>query len=341
MEGIHQDNLSNLPCHGSLVGDIELEDYPLEDRLPLEDMINDAERELLSHPSLQDDEMPDVIVTELQTWKKSNHHSHHGSRQRRICHHRINELAKPKVNHQIVVDRPSVYWTDKIQPDTTLSVTSPIVTPRLEELSRPKRFYSTYYNESRSTPIWPISRASLEAKASPRLKVLAYPKIRNNIWVVDSSETGDWYPNPNPKGKEMPLPEEKIQVSKATQVPQAKSRTLELATPKSKSLSNTDWFLDPKAANKRSPDFNRIYNLAMPKILANNYTYDKPCSWVISHGTKNAVASKRILYLAKPKERKDYNEGHDPYYISMAAMRAEPSPRIYELAAPKRVAKKI
>ncbi|KAM9094502.1 sperm microtubule associated protein 2 isoform 2-T2 [Sarcophilus harrisii] len=93
--------------------------------------------------------MPDVIVTELQTWKKSNHHSHHGSRQRRICHHRINELAKPKVNHQIVVDRPSVYWTDKIQPDTTLSVTSPIVTPRLEELSRPKRFYSTYYNESR------------------------------------------------------------------------------------------------------------------------------------------------------------------------------------------------
>ncbi|XP_068959073.1 sperm microtubule associated protein 2 [Petaurus breviceps papuanus] len=259
--------------------------------------------------------MPDVIVTELRTWKKS--HRLHGSGRPRKC--RIDELAKPKINHQTIIDRPSVYWTDKLQPDTTLHVTFPIVTPRLEELSRPKRFYSTYYNECRSTPIWPISRASLEAKASPRLKVLAFPKIRNNIWVVDPSE---------------------IQVSKAAQLAQARPRTLELAAPKGKSLSTTEWYIAQKP-KQRPPDFDRIYSLAMPKMLATNYAYDKPCSWVISDGTKNAVASKRILYLAKPKERKDFNEGHDPYCISLAAMRAEPSPRIYELATPKRVAKKV
>nr|XP_020864682.1 testicular haploid expressed gene protein isoform X2 [Phascolarctos cinereus] len=295
MKGIDPDNLSNLPCRGSLV-----EDFPLDDDLPLDDGITATEREIISRPWTEDDEMPDVIVTELRSWKKCHQRCSSG-------HHRksrIDELAKPKVNHQIIIDRPSVYWTDKIQPDTTLSVTFPLVTPRLEELSRPKRFYSTYYNESRSTPIWPISRASLEAKASPRLKVLAYPKIRNNIWVIDSSV---------------------IQVSKAAQLAQARPRTLELAAPRNKTVSSTELYIAQK----------------MPKMLATNYTYDKPCSWVISDGTKNAMASKRILYLAKPKERKDCNEGHDPYCISVAALRAEPSPRVYELAIPKRVATKI
>ncbi|XP_072457816.1 sperm microtubule associated protein 2 [Notamacropus eugenii] len=314
MDEIDSDGFSNHPRHLSLVQDACLEDLPLEDRIPLEDMINAAEREIISNPSTQDDEIPDVIVTELRSWKKS--HRHGSGRYRKG---RINELAKPKINHQIIVDRPSVYWADKIQPNTTLSVTFPIVTPRLEELSRPKRFYSTYYNESRSTPIWPISRASLEAKASPRLKVLAFPKIRNNLWVVEPSE---------------------FQVSKTAQLAQVRPRTLELAAPKGKTLLSTE-LLTEKKTKQRPPDFDRIYSLAMPKMLATNYTYDKPCSWVISDETKNAVASKRILYLAKPKERKDCNEGHDPYCISVAAMRAEPSPRIYELATPKRVAKKI
>ncbi|XP_027713673.1 testicular haploid expressed gene protein [Vombatus ursinus] len=310
MKGIDPDNLSNLPCHGSLV-----EDFPLDDDLPLEDVITATEREIISRPCTRDDEMPDVIVTELRSWKKC--HKRHSSGHHRKC--RIDELAKPKVNHQIIIDRPSVYWTDKILPDTTLSVTFPLVTPRLEELSRPKRFYSTYYNESRSTPIWPISRASLEAKASPRLKVLAYPKIRNNIWVIDPSA---------------------IRVSKAAQLAQARPQTLELAAPKNKTMSSTGLYIAQKS-KQRPPDFDRIYSLAMPKMLATNYAYDKPCSWVISDGTKNAMASKRILYLAKPKEQKDCNEGHDPYCISVAALRAEPSPRIYELAIPKRVAKKI
>ncbi|XP_074061027.1 sperm microtubule associated protein 2 isoform X2 [Macrotis lagotis] len=273
-------------------------------------------REIISHPCVKDD-IPNVIVTELHSWKKNHRPQHRASRRHSKC--RIDELAKPKVNHQLIIDRPSIYWADKLQPNTTLSVTFPIVTPRLEELSRPKRFYSTYYNESRSTPIWPISRASLEAKASPRLKVLAYPKLRSNFWIIDPSE---------------------IQVSKAAQLAQPGPRTLELATPRNKSLSFTEIYFTEKA-RQRYPNLNRIYTLAMPKVLDANYTYNKPCSWEISEGTKNTMASKRTVSLAKPKERKDFHEEHNPYCVSEAALKAEPSPRIYELATPKRVVRKV
>ncbi|XP_044514606.1 testicular haploid expressed gene protein [Gracilinanus agilis] len=314
MEGISQDDLST--SHESL-GDDNLEDsLPLGEIIKTKDRYGKKkvrERGIISQNSLPDDEMADVIVTELQSWKKTSH------RPRRLDKYRLEELAKPKVNHQIMVDRPSVYWTDKIPEDTTLSVTCPIVTPRLEELSRPKRFYSTYYNECRSTPIWPISRASLEAKATPRLKVLAHPKLRSNIWVVDPT---------------------KIQVSKAARMAEPRPRTLELAAPKTKTLTSSELFFINKA-KQHPPDLTRIYHLAMPKVTSTDYVYDKPPSWIISEETKNAVPTSRILYLAKPRERIDCNEGHDPYCISVAAMKAEPSPRIFELAVPKRVTRKF
>uniref|UniRef100_A0A5F8HHM2 Theg spermatid protein n=1 Tax=Monodelphis domestica TaxID=13616 RepID=A0A5F8HHM2_MONDO len=234
MERISQDDLST--SHESLGDD------NLEDSLPLKKIIKTKarygkkkvrEREIMSQNSMAEDEMADVIVTELQSWKKTSH------RPRRLDKY-----------------RPSVYWTDKIPEDTTLSVTCPIVTPRLEELSRPKRFYSTYYNECRSTPIWPISRASLEAKATSRLKVLAHPKLRSNIWVVDPT---------------------KIQVSKAARMAEPRPRTLELAAPKTKSVTSSELFFINKP-KQHPPDLTRIYHLAMPKVTSNNYVYDKPPS---------------------------------------------------------------
>lgn len=42
----------------------------------------------------------------------------------------------------------------------------------------------------RTTPIWPIPRSTLEYQASNRLKRLATPKIRNNIWSINMSEVG-------------------------------------------------------------------------------------------------------------------------------------------------------
>nr|XP_008507603.1 PREDICTED: testicular haploid expressed gene protein-like [Equus przewalskii] len=65
-----------------------------------------------------------------------------------------------------------------------------VVSRRVEELARPKRFYSEYYNSSRTTPIWPISKATLECQPSSRLRELATPKVRNNIWSLNMSEVG-------------------------------------------------------------------------------------------------------------------------------------------------------
>ncbi|XP_069915581.1 sperm microtubule associated protein 2 isoform X3 [Oryctolagus cuniculus] len=131
-----------------------------------------------------------------------------GRRQRR----RLLELAEPKTNWQVLRDRmrgrcrgyawitpckttlhfclywPSVYWTERFLEDTTLTITVPEVSPRVEELARPKRFYLEYYNNNRTTPIWPIPRSTLECQASSRLKELAAPKIRSNIWSIHMSE---------------------------------------------------------------------------------------------------------------------------------------------------------
>ncbi|XP_045848334.1 testicular haploid expressed gene protein isoform X2 [Meles meles] len=102
---------------------------------------------------------------------------------------RLSELAKPKTNWQVLKDRPSVYWTERFLEDTTLTITVPEVSRRVEELARPKRFYSEYYNNNRITPIWPVPRSSLEHHASTRLRELAAPRIRNNIWSINMSES--------------------------------------------------------------------------------------------------------------------------------------------------------
>lgn len=42
----------------------------------------------------------------------------------------------------------------------------------------------------RTTSIWPIPRSTLEYRASNRLRELATPKVRNNIWSINMSEVG-------------------------------------------------------------------------------------------------------------------------------------------------------
>ncbi|XP_012904138.2 testicular haploid expressed gene protein isoform X3 [Mustela putorius furo] len=148
-------------------------------------------------------------MSRLSTSQKFPSISSIGGRKRR----RLLELAKPKTNWQVLKDRmgccckgyawvspckrnlqfcvywPSVYWTERFLEDTTLTITVPEVSRRVEELARPKRFYSEYYNNNRITPIWPIPRSSLEHHASSRLRELAAPRIRNNIWSINMSES--------------------------------------------------------------------------------------------------------------------------------------------------------
>ncbi|XP_025875017.1 sperm microtubule associated protein 2 isoform X2 [Vulpes vulpes] len=217
------------------------------------------------------------------------------------------ELAKPKTNWQVLKDRPSVYWTERFLEDTTLTITVPEVSRRVEELARPKRFYSEYYNNSRSTPIWPIPRSSLEYQASSRLRDLAIPRVRNNIWSINMSEVS--------------------QVSRAAQLAIPSPRILRLAKPRAPAPLLKEWDPMPKPKPHVS-DYNRLLHLAMPKAQSDQCVPDRDPRWEVLDVTKKAVASPRIISLAKPKVRKDLNEGYDRPPL---ACTSSPSPR----ASPK------
>nr|XP_011747887.1 testicular haploid expressed gene protein isoform X3 [Macaca nemestrina] len=232
---------------------------------------------------------------------------------------RLMELAEPKINWQVLRDRPSVYWTERFLEDTTLTITVP-VSRRVEELSRPRRFYLEYYNNNRTTPVWPIPRSCLEYRATSRLKELAAPKIRNNIWSVPMSEVS--------------------QVSRAAQMAVPSSRILQLSKPKAPATLLEEWDPMPKPKPHAS-DYNRLLHLARPKAQSDKCVPDRDPRWAVLDVTKKVVASPRIISLAQPKVRKCLNEGHNPYSISPASLVAQASPRLYELATPKSITRKV
>lgn len=67
---------------------------------------------------------------------------------------------------------------------------------------------------------------------------------------------------------------------------------------------------------------------------------DRDPRWEVLEVTKKAVASPRIVSLAKPKVRRDLSEDYNPYRVSPASLVARASPRLHELATPKSVTKK-
>ncbi|XP_012878129.1 PREDICTED: testicular haploid expressed gene protein [Dipodomys ordii] len=194
------------------------------------------------------------------------------------------------------------------------------VSPRVEELSRPRRFYLEYYSNNRTTPIWPIPRPTLEYHPTDRLKELAIPKIRTNIWNMDMSEV--------------------LHVSRAAQTAVPSQRILHLAKPKVPAPLLEEWDPMPKPKTHVS-NYRRLLQLAMPKAQWEQCIPDRSPHWEVLNGTKKAVASERILSLARPKVRRDLNEGYNPFRVSPASLVAHASPRIYELAIPKSVTKKV
>ncbi|XP_074834039.1 sperm microtubule associated protein 2 [Carettochelys insculpta] len=243
------------------------------------------------------------MVTHVQAWD--------ATKERRISY-----LARPKVNHQIVCNRVSVYWTDKL-PSKTHRVTVPVLTPRQEELSQSKKV-DRGLEENRPSPVWPMSTASKHAVASPRLKELAQPKLINSAWEVDRPVC--------------------TVVSRGAMAATAQERTIHLAIPKKRDFSarvNT-----PPVTPRSISQLTRTQYLARPKTEHPSYLHDKPVRWPVSAGARNTIMSARLSELAHPKVRKQIFEGYDPYRISRAALHAEASPRLQELSIPRRVRKK-
>ncbi|KAM5237898.1 sperm microtubule associated protein 2 [Ctenodactylus gundi] len=242
---------------------------------------------------------------------------------------RLMELSKPKTDWQTVRDRsilhfclywPSVYWTERFLEDTTLTVTVPAVSCRVDELARPKRFYLEYYNNNRTSPAWPVPRSTLEHSASSRLKELATPRVRKDMWSIHVSEVS--------------------QVSRAARMAVPSPRILQLAKPRAPAPLLEEWDPMPKPKPHVS-DYNRLIQLAMPKAQSDKCIPDRSPRWEVLDAAKKAVASERIISLAQPKARKNLNEAYNPYYISPASLMARASPRLYELATPKSITKKV
>ncbi|CAO2641596.1 Testicular haploid expressed gene protein [Lemmus lemmus] len=291
-----------------------------EEEIPQEEVAGEELAEAPNPDSSLGQELEVEVVEMSQLSISERSPSASTAKSRKKKGRRLLELAKPKTNWQRLRDRPSVYWTERFMEDTTLNITVPEVSRRLEELSRPKRFYLEYYNNNRTTPIWPIPRSTLEYQPTNRLKQLAVPKIRNNIWSIDMSEVS--------------------QVSRAAQMAVPTPRTLHLAKPRAPAVLLEEWDPMPKPKPYVS-DYNRLLQLATPKVLSEKCVPDRSPQWEILDVTKRAVASSRIISLAQPKIRKDLNEGYNPYYISPASLVAQASPRIYELATPKFITKKV
>nr|XP_044990649.1 testicular haploid expressed gene protein [Jaculus jaculus] len=309
-------------------------DDPEEEILP-EEMAKDEIPEVLDpEEALEQDLEEEVIeISQLSVTDKPLSTSTVGgrSRRRRRRSQRLLELSKPKTNWQTFRDRmgccckgyawiaprktnlqfclywPSVYWTKRFLEDTTLTITVPAVSHRVEELARPRRFFSEYYNNNRTTPIWPIPRSTLEYQPTNRLKELAVPKVRNNIWNMNMSEVS--------------------QVSRAAQMAVPTPRIVQLSKPKVPAALMEEWDPMPKPKPHVS-DYHRLLQLAMPKAQSDQCVPDRSPRWEVLDVTKKAVASPRIISLAQPKVRKDLNEGYDRHpHASTSLPHPKASPR--------------
>ncbi|XP_054985060.1 testicular haploid expressed gene protein isoform X1 [Sorex araneus] len=296
---------------------------------------------LVHYPARRDAYEKSAIFRPLLSISRRVPTSHGGRLTRR---RRLVDLAKPKTNWQVIKNRvvynckgyswyspkrrmlhfcvywPSVYWTEQFLKDSTLSVTLPAVSHRVEELSRPKRFYSDYYSNFRKSAIWPVSRPALQYRASCRLRELATPRVRNNIWSINMCQVS--------------------KVSKAAQMAVPSPRIIRLAKPRTPATLLDEWNPMPKPKPYVS-DYNRLLHLATPKALPDKCVPDRDPRWSIPDVTKKAVASPRLLSLAQPKVRKDLNTSRDPYQVSPASLMAHATPRLTELATPKSITRKV
>lgn len=97
-----------------------------------------------------------------------------------------------------------------------------------------------------------------------------------------------------------------------------------------------EWKSDIKSSTLKVEASDRVCALSRPKSTHPLYKSNRPVQWVISPATLTHTATERLQKLAEFKQvagyREDYN-GH-AWSVSRAALLAQPSPRLEELATP-------
>ncbi|KAH0625811.1 hypothetical protein JD844_034094 [Phrynosoma platyrhinos] len=185
---------------------------------------------------------------------------------------RISMLAQPKVNHQVLFCRPTIYWVDKI-PKGQPKFTVPVLTSRQEELSQTKKVNADFRGD-RPTPMWPVSRAALKAEASPRLKELAQPRPLFDIWALNQPRS--------------------LMVSKGALTAIPTPRIIALAEPK-------HLVSPPKKPQRKSihgpiVGAEKFDVLSKPRV----YTFEAHNPHEISKAALQYVPSPRILEISRP-----------------------------------------
>ncbi|CAG5866639.1 unnamed protein product, partial [Menidia menidia] len=225
---------------------------------------------------------------------------------------RLHQLAQPKPNQLQFPDRRSVYWLEKLPPETTRSTTKIELTPRWSDLCKTKKFYT----KVTVSPVWEVSEWALQFEPSKRLCSMAEPRAPVAGWQPDRPLLA-------------PLSRASLRAEASTRICQLaqpmRRQVLEGSSCRSKPLSLTH------LASKASA---HIELLATPKH--NHPKFEGECSacWPISRAARRYVPTQRLLDLSCPKERTALFEAYDPYAVSRAARSAAPSPRIKELCLP-------
>ncbi|XP_034278571.1 sperm microtubule associated protein 2 [Pantherophis guttatus] len=183
---------------------------------------------------------------------------------------RLSILARPKVNHQVLLSRPSVYWVDKI-PKEQPRYTIPVMTSRQEELSEFKMVHPGYqYN--RFFAETPVTPTALNVVASPRLANLSQPRP-----VTDISELNNlnWF---------------MVRKGALTAVPTP--RIIALAKPKC--IPTTS---EKSHKRRRSlPTAEKLTQLSRPRI----YIFEEHDPYKVSKAALNYNPSPRIIEISRP-----------------------------------------
>ncbi|XP_037591723.1 testicular haploid expressed gene protein [Cebus imitator] len=252
---------------------------------------------------------------------------------------RPSELAEPKRNWQVLKDRkgcrcggyawispcqtslqfclywPSVYWTERFLEDTTLTITVPEVSRRMEELSRPRRFYLEYYNSNRGGEGPGLALDSLRSDGAGPLPVpglLGPRQPHSRLWKagVEAARERGSQCRCCTCSDAVTTVVTVSRVSRAAQMAVPSSRILQLSKPRAPATLLEEWDPMPKP-KPRVSDYNRLLHLAMPKAQSDKCVPDRDPRWAVLDVTKRVVASPRIISLARPKVRKGFNEGYD------------------------------
>ena len=134
-------------------------------------------------------------------------------------------------------------------------------------------------------------------------------------------------------------------VPRATKSAKPSRRIAELARHKTYSplliKPQSEWDWDEWQNNISPPALaavatERITSLARSKPLHDSYQLSKPVQWPIAQHTLAHMASERLSKLSEARQLSGYREDYDPntYVVSRAALLAQPSPRLDELAIP-------